>query len=210
MADCLHRAGLKITLHAPFQDLLPGALDRHILAATRMRLQEAFDLLDIFQPLSIVCHVGFEARHYTGVEDRWLAHSLATWEPLAAQAARRGTMVALENVYETDPTLMRRLVTQIDAANVRVCLDVGHLQAFGGGDFAAWLTVLGDLVGQLHLHDNQGGEDEHLALGQGVVPVAQILDSLAARQSAPLVTLEPHQENSLAPSLDFLAEHWPW
>ncbi len=208
VAAQLHRAGLKITVHAPFQDLLPGALDRHILAATRARLQEAFDLLEIFQPRSIVCHLGFEARHYTGVEDRWLAHSLGTWEPLAEQAARYGTLVTLENVYETDPTLIRRFFARVAAPNVRMCLDVGHLQAFGGGDFELWLAELGDLVGQLHLHDNQGQQDEHLALGQGVIPLARVLSFFAAQR--PLVTLEPHQANSLEPSLQYLAQHWPW
>jgi len=210
VAETLHRAGLKITLHAPFQDLLPGALDRHILAATRARLQEAFDLLDIFHPRTIVCHLGFESRHYTGVEDRWLAHSLGTWEPLAAQAARFGTLVTLENVYETEPALIRRLFARLTAANIRLCLDVGHLQAFGGGNFAVWLQELGGLVGQLHLHDNHGAEDEHLALGQGIVPLPQVLSYFAPCQPLPVITLEPHKENSLEPSLQYLARHWPW
>lgn len=209
VANRFHQAGLKITLHAPFQDLLPGALDRVILAASRSRLREAFDLLDIFQPRSIVCHLGFESRHYNGVEDRWLANSLGTWEPLAARAAQFGTMVTLENVYETEPTLIRRLFGQLKAGNVRMCLDVGHLQAFGGGNFALWLEELGDLVGQLHLHDNHGQEDEHLALGEGVIPLEQVLSYFARRRSAPLITLEPHRENSLEPSLRYLARHWP-
>ena len=210
VAARLHQAGLRITLHAPFQDLLPGALDRHILQATRTRLQEAFDLLEIFQPASIVCHLGFEARHYTGVEDRWLDHSVATWEGLAPQAARVGSLVTLENVYETEPELIRRLFSRLSGGNFRLCLDVGHLQAFGGGDFPAWLAAVGDLVGQLHLHDNRGGQDEHLALGQGNVPVAQVLAACASRGQPPLVTLEPHQENSLEPSLEYLANIWPW
>jgi len=210
VADRLHRAGLRITVHAPFQDLLPGALDRHILQATRTRLQEAFDLLEIFQPQSIVCHAGFEARHYTGVEDRWLDHSVATWEALAPRAARFGTLVTLENVYETEPDLIRRLFSRLSGLNIRFCLDVGHLQAFGGGDFPAWLAAVGDLVGQLHLHDNHGDRDEHLALGQGIVPVAQVLAACAAQGQPPIITLEPHQENSLEPSLQYLAGIWPW
>ncbi len=210
VAERLHQAGLRITLHAPFQDLLPGALDRHILAATRARLQEAFDLLDIFQPRTIVCHLGFESRHYNGMEDRWLAHSLGTWEPLAEQAAQYGTLVTLENVYETDPTLIRRLFSRLTAVNIRLCLDVGHLQAFAGGNFAVWLQELGDLVGQLHLHDNLGDQDEHLALGQGIIPLQQVLSYFAPCQPPPVVTLEPHKENSLKPSLQYLASHWPW
>jgi sugar phosphate isomerase/epimerase len=210
VADQLHQAGLNITLHGPFQDILPGALDAKILAASRARLQDAFDLLEIFQPRSIVCHIGYEARHYQELEDRWLAHSVATWEPLAEQAARHGTLVALENVYETQPELIGQLFARLQAPNIRFCLDVGHLQAFGGGNFQAWLTELGSLVGQLHLHDNHGVQDEHLALGQGIIPLPRILSFFAAHNQAPLITLEPHHENSLLPSLEFLAATWPW
>jgi sugar phosphate isomerase/epimerase len=87
---------------------------------------------------------------------------------------------------------------------------VGHVQAFGGGNFQEWLTELGSLVGQLHLHDNHGDHDEHLALGQGIIPLPRIMSFFAAQNQAPLLTLEPHQEDSLAPSLEFLAAHWPW
>jgi sugar phosphate isomerase/epimerase len=210
VADRLHQAGLQTTLHGPFQDLLPGALDAKILAASRARLQDAFALVEIFQPRSIVCHIGYEARHYHGLEERWLNHSVATWEPLAEQADRFGALLTLENVYETQPELIRRLFARLKAPNIRFCLDVGHLQAFGGGNFPEWLETLGTLVGQLHLHDNNGGSDEHLALGQGVIPLPRILAFFADRHQAPLITLEPHQENSLLPSLEFLVAHWPW
>jgi sugar phosphate isomerase/epimerase len=190
-----HQAGRQITLHAPFQDILPGALDAKILAASRARLQQAFALLEIFQPRSIVCHIGYESRHYHGFKERWLANSVATWEPLADKAARWGALLTLENVYETQPDLIQELFARLPAPNIRMCLDVGHLQAFGGGDFQGWLHELGSLVGQLHLHDNRGADDEHLALGQGVIPLKQILAFFAPR---------------LEPSLAYLQANWPW
>ena len=42
MARAFHAAGRHITLHGPFQDLAPGALDDGVLAATRRRLRQAF------------------------------------------------------------------------------------------------------------------------------------------------------------------------
>lgn len=210
VADQLHKAGLQITLHGPFQDLLPGALDNRILTATRARLQDAFDLVEIFQPRSFVCHIGYEARHYEGLEDIWLARSAATWEPLAEHAARYGALVALENVYETKTALIRQLFDRLQAPNICFCLDVGHVQAFGGGNFQVWLEELGSFVGQVHLHDNHGVRDEHLALGEGNIPLPRILSFFADHNQAPVITLEPHHEDSLLPSLDFLEVHWPW
>jgi hypothetical protein len=42
------------------------------------------------------------------------------------------------------------------------------------------------------------------------VPLAYVLEFLAARRVRPLVTLEPHQEGSLQPSLSYLGDIWPW
>ena len=162
-----------ITIHAPFQDLLPGALDDAILAASRRRLRQAFAYLPVFRPASVVCHSGYEARLYGDDTQAWLARSAATWKELTAYAATHGVMVMLENVYETEPELLLELVQRIDAANLRVCLDLGHLYAFGDGDLDRWLRTLGAVTGQLHLHDNRGAADEHLALGAGTLPLRE-------------------------------------
>jgi len=210
MARAFHRAGRRLTLHAPFQDLLPGALDEMILSSSRRRLRQAFRLLPVFKPVTIVCHLGFETRFYQWERQDWLERSAATWKEFAALAAPHGVTVMLENVYETDPDLFLELLTLVNAPNLQVCLDVGHLHAFGGGDFDLWLHTLWPFIGQLHLHDNRGELDEHLALGQGTVPVASVLHFLAARDRQTLVTLEPHQEGSLWPSLEYLTDIWPW
>ncbi len=203
-------AGRRITLHAPFQDLLPGALDDAVLAASRRRLRQAFRHLPVFKPVAVVCHLGYEARFYGGDTPKWLARATATWKELAAYAAAHQVTVMLENVYETEPELLLEMVSRVGAPNLRVCLDVGHLYAFGGGDLAHWLSTLAPVIGQLHLHDNHGDKDEHLALGAGAIPLAEVLSFLAGRRQRPLITLEPHQEDSLAPSLEFLAQIWPW
>jgi sugar phosphate isomerase/epimerase len=210
VARQFQEAGLTITLHAPFQDVAPGALDRLILTASRTRLRQAFDLLEIFRPLSIVCHAGYEARHYSSHRQQWLSHSVDTWEELAAQAERSQTRVMLENVYESDPEILVGLFTQVKASNIQFCFDLGHLHAFGRGSFPQWLEALTPYLGQLHLHDNHGQTDDHLALGSGAVPIPVVLNFLAAQGVFPLITLEPHQEKSLIPSLEYLAKIWPW
>jgi sugar phosphate isomerase/epimerase len=210
IARAFHGAGRRITLHGPFQDLAPGALDDGVLAASRRRLRQAFRYLPVFRPRAIVCHLGYEARHYRWDQERWLARSAATWKELAALAAPHGVTVMLENVYETEPELFLEVLARAGAPNLRVCFDVGHLLAFSTGDFPYWLKTLAPVIGHLHLHDNHGDEDNHLTLGAGRVPLKETLDYLAAQGRRPSVTLEPHQEGSLAPSLEYLAGIWPW
>lgn len=210
VAGAFRAAGRRITLHAPFQDVAPGALDDVILAASRRRLRQAFRWLAVFSPEAVVCHLGYEARHYRWDLENWLKRAAATFRELGLRAQRFGTRVMLENVYETDPEIFPEVLRRIGLENVRVCLDVGHLNVFGGADFSRWLNSLGPFLGQVHLHDNQGTLDDHQALGSGTVPLPYILSTLAAYGPPPLITLEPHQAGSLEPSLQYLAEHWPW
>ncbi len=210
-ARAFQAARRRITLHAPFQDLLPGSPDDAILAASRRRLRQAFAYLPVFRPAAVVCHLGFDSRLYGDDLEEYLARSAATWKELSSRAAAQGDVrVMLENIYETDPELLLKIIRRVAAPNLQVCLDAGHLFAFGGGDLARWLDTLAPVIGQLHLHDNRGDADSHLALGAGTIPWQEILRFLADRGPRPLITLEPHQEGSLQPSLEALAQIWPW
>jgi sugar phosphate isomerase/epimerase len=210
IARTFAKAGRRLTIHGPFQDLAPGALDDLVLSASRQRLRQAWRWLPVFRPEAVVCHLGYEARHYRWDQENWLTRTAATYRELGARAQAFGIRVMLENVYEEDPGLIKEAIQRIGLDNVQVCLDVGHLNAFGGGDFTGWLETLWPVIGHLHLHDNQGTFDDHLALGTGTVPLEFVLTFLAERGQQPLITLEPHQENSLNPSLEYLAKIWPW
>lgn len=213
VARLFRQAGRRLTMHGPFQDMAPGALDDEILAATRRRFRLACRWLPVFQPAALVLHLGYEARHYRHDVDAWLGRVAATFREVAALAASHGALVVLENVFEQgqDKDLFLEVIRRTGASNLKVCLDVGHLLAFGDGDYEGWLTALWPHLGLLHLHDNDGSHDTHEALGTGKVPLAFILNFLANRlPRQPLITLEPHQEDSLEPSLAYLGSIWPW
>ena len=62
-AKLLADAGLKITFHAPFMDLRPGAMDDKIRRTSIDRIKQVFDLAPYFHPLKIVCHASFDERY---------------------------------------------------------------------------------------------------------------------------------------------------
>jgi sugar phosphate isomerase/epimerase len=194
VATALADAGISTTVHAPFQELFPGAPDRLVRETARARLDAAFDLAPLFRPASVVMHLNFEYRRFGFVHRDWLARTAVEIDRYAERAAGMNALLCLENVYEESPDIFGEVFAKITAKNVRHCLDVGHLSAFSRIGLAEWLAGAGRFVGQFHLHDNDGSGDRHAPLGEGSVDFAAVRDFMAGMGAVPIVTLEPHTE----------------
>lgn len=62
----------------------------------------------------------------------------------------------LENVFEKDISMLTELIAAIDDPRIDIDLDIGYV----------------------HLHDDHGETDEHLPLGNGTIPLDEILSAL--------------------------------
>ena len=204
IAEILQKNKLSCTLHAPFSDLAPGGFDHKIVEITQEKLHRAFRLLPIFKPHSIVCHLGFEENKHRLKFERWLETALKTWRPLLEMAEQSNVRVMFENTYEIGPDVHKTLFKQLKAPHLGFCMDTGHLLTFSQTDWKLWLKELLPWLGQLHLHDNDGTGDQHLALGQGIFTFHELFESLNNNQANPLITLEPHSLEDLWQSLDFI------
>ena len=201
-AKILADAGLKITFHAPFMDLRPGALDDKIRQTSVDRIKQVFDIAPYFHPLKIVCHVSFDERYYVFGDDLWLESSVKTWTELIALAKDVKTIIALENIYEKDPGILRRLFEVLSSDSICFCFDTGHFNVFSHEPLSVWLKAMGKYLGHLHLHDNFGQRDEHLPVGHGTFPFAELFDTLKKIKAKPTVTLEAHHPDNLSQSLE--------
>ncbi|MBU0909130.1 MAG: sugar phosphate isomerase/epimerase [Proteobacteria bacterium] len=206
IAEKLSAHNLSCTLHAPFYELYPGSLDPEIRRVSRSKIRKAFELIPVFKPRSIVCHLGFEENKHGYKPEEWFKYSLEAWQEFLAIATEHDTPLMLENTYEQGPTQHRQMLAALDSPYARFCLDVGHVLAFAKKNWHDWLPELEPWLGQLHLHDNHGIRDTHLAIGQGIFDFAGFLAYIRERRLSPIVTLEPHQENGVKESLRALDE----
>lgn len=209
--DRFHRAGRTITLHAPFVDLSPGSPDPWVRDLTSRRFQQLLNWLPAARPVSVVAHTGYDFTRYGPAEGRWLSSSVAFWRSLADSLSHAGIRLMLENVYERGPNDIRPLIEALAHPNIGFCLDVGHQAAFGQDSLLDWAQHMAPFIRQLHLHDNNGRADQHLAIGAGHIDFSGLFERLGSLLSVPpLITLEPHREGDLEPSLEALARLWPW
>jgi len=200
----LRECGCKITMHAPFWDLCTGSTDRLIRHVARFRLQQFFDLVDVFHPIQVVCHTGFDPRHHGNDLRSWVERSLEVWEPLVLQAERQNTPLLLENVWEQGPDLHRELFERIESPCLGFCLDVGHQHSFSRTPIFSWVRALSSFLMELHIHDNDGSGDAHLPVGHGTIDFDGLFREVNKGARRPLLTLEPHREDHLVESLQGL------
>ncbi len=207
----IRKRGLSTTLHAPYLDLSPGSLDSAVRALTKRRFHQVLELVPIFKPQTVVCHTGYDHKRYWGSKDAWIEKSQALWIWLSEEIKKEESLLMLENVYEQSPQEFLDVYEGLRGQHVGFCLDTGHMAAFSIVDLPTWLQSLGEHIKQLHLHDNLGKQDDHLALGKGQIDFRLLFKYLQGRKSdPPIITIEPHREEDLWPSLEYLERFWPW
>lgn len=188
-----------ITLHAPFMDLCPGAVDSKAREFTQGRFRQVFDVARAVQPMGIVFHSGYEKWKYAHKVETWLSASLKLWPEFVQMASDLGLYIAIENIFEDEPGNLVQLMAALDSPNVGVCFDAGHFNLFSRVELRAWLDALGPRIKEVHLHDNAGGYDSHLAIGEGSFDFSGFFKLLGKREV--VYTLEAHTPERVQKSL---------
>lgn len=197
----LREAGRHVTLHGPFMDLRPGAIDPKIRQVSLDRFRRVFEIASWFRPRSIVFHPCYDEKYYVSSSRKWLENSIDTWMQLLPLAERMDAWIALENVYEADPGYLALLLDALPSRHVGFCFDTGHFNAFAGSSLDDWIDKLGSRLLEIHLHDNHGSLDEHLPVGEGTFPFEKLFSLLRERRLHPILTVEAHSERNLAKTL---------
>ncbi len=184
------------TVHAPFFDLNVGARDSQICRVSFERLFWAVEVAALLKSNLVVVHPGYGPWILGHKFDSWISRAGKYLINLCDHASTHGIKIAFENIYDAAPDDLAKLLQLVDHDNAGICLDIGHFNVFSKKSLADWLDLLGDRIFELHLHDNDGSADQHLALGDGCIdyqPLLQWFKQLAPEQR-PVLTLElPHR-----------------
>ena len=94
---------------------------------------------------------------------------------LAEEGGKNGVVVCLENMPFPDfplapPSLCLELARQINSPWLKLCLDTGHCTTQKVNPADAVRLIGKDMLQALHIHDNDGGGDQHR------VPFAGLID----------------------------------
>lgn len=189
--------GLAVTVHAPFMDLNPGALEPLVREATRQRWMETLEVAELLHARLVILHPGFDRWRYGGQSRPWIDASLDFFPPLLKQAENQQCPLMLENIFEETPETLATLLRTLDSPWLGHCFDVGHWHLFAKCSLEEWFASLGPWTRHLHIHDNYGDRDAHLAVGEGDIDFDRLFNLAHALESRPSMTLEIHDCDGL-------------
>lgn len=186
--------------HGPFLDLNPMAFDSMVLEATRVRYEQCYQAAKALGVKQITYHTCYLPRIYMliGWADRVVDFYNRFLE------GKEGIRILMENVQDPEIDPILEVAERITHPDFGLCLDTGHAHCYSNYPADEWARRLGSHVKHIHIHDNDGTFDSHLALGEGTVPTERALTTVYANTPDATCTIECSYEESVRKSVEWL------
>ncbi|RJP23540.1 MAG: sugar phosphate isomerase/epimerase [Candidatus Abyssobacteria bacterium SURF_5] len=199
----LREAGIDVSVHGPVHDLNPGSLDVVIRDYTQHCFFKTLAICQALGAKNLVLHLGINPLLPESALDKWLESSVRTWAPIVDLAEQLQITIQLENMFLPTPKFMVTLKGGLASNAIKFCFDIGHFNVYSSVTLDQWLESLGSDIIEMHLNDNLGEDDEHLALGAGHIRFSEVFRKLSERRIFPRLTLEMTSDK-FGTSLDYL------
>lgn len=184
-------------LHAPYNELFPCAIDKKARALAADRYKQAIELAKRYVSKKVIIHGGFNPWIYFPV---WYTEqSVIFWKEFLKEDP--GIQIVLENVLETDPQWLLDIVKGVADPRLKMCLDIGHVNAYSEISVMGWLEICAPYISHFHVHNNDGTRDQHNALFDGAIPMEEFLLRAEALCPDATFTFELMKDG---PSMDWL------
>ena len=187
----IRKYGLTVTqAHAPFPAYVPGHPE--VLEFMIGIYENCIRLCHHAGCRNLVIHgISLEESDHTNTPETIADLNLHLYESLIPTLLQCDVTVCLENLFTRRPQPVEgacsdphAAVALIDALNEKAgrevfgfCLDVGHLQLLNK-NLRTYIPILGKRIKALHIHDNDGRNDLHLAPMTGAVNWDVLCDCL--------------------------------
>jgi len=163
--------GLKIGIHLPFHDLNLATPDPFVYERAFHVLTDWIETLSEYGGQHATFHGGFA---WSSEErDETLVRVKKRLLQLNEKAKQNGIELLLENLIPDRLNYCHHIASNVEEwldliqfANIKACLDIGHL-AVMGNDLEETIGKLGSSLGAVHLSDNDGKADLHQLPGEG-------------------------------------------
>lgn len=188
-----------LILHGPFLDLNPVSYDSLIRKASYERMHQCYEAAKYLNAKKIVYHTCFVPTtcYLTG----WAERQIEFWKQFLSE--HQDIMICLENVFDPQYEPLKDIVTGVNMPNFRLCLDLGHINAYSKQTWQEWVNNLKGFIGHVHLHNNHSERDEHNGILDGTLPIKSIMKEIKEDNQEVTWTIECLTESQVE---EFLME----
>lgn len=206
--------GSVLTLHAPILGINIASTNPGIREESVRQILSTIAEAARLGAVGVVVHPGIPPYEAVFPRDQGLPYAIASLHRLAVAAQAAGVEIYLENMpaisfaegmrpigfgYGVTYDELRHMYERVNHPSLRLCLDLGHAYLAGRPVLDAMLKDQ-DVV-HVHVSDNHGRRDDHLAWGDGEVSgVVDLAEDLPP--SVRTVVLEHNSLDACRRSLD--------
>ncbi|MCR5113032.1 MAG: sugar phosphate isomerase/epimerase [Acholeplasmatales bacterium] len=155
------------TMHGVFFDIVLDSRDEKIRKISEDRVEESIKIAKSLNCKGVVFHTNY----ITWMKDeaykaRWVKMNGDFYLSMVNKYS--DIEIYVENMFDLDPILLRRLMEYTNNPRIKVCLDIAHA-SISKVEIKDWFKELGKYIGHLHINDNDKIIDMHEELGKGLI-----------------------------------------
>jgi len=180
----------RISIHGPFVGIRQTHRDCLLKEAVKKRMQMTFEMAKELKPEIMVFHSGIDGDiKKWKLIDFWLEETTNFWKEEIKKYEKEEIRIVIENLVEESPDILMKLCDAVNSPFFALCLDTGHLNVFSELSPSKWVKKMDKRLQYVHLHDNNGENDDHLTVGKGNIDFDSFFDSIKNRDDI-IIALE--------------------
>ena len=195
------------TVHGAFFDVIPFSADEKIKEVSNLRIKQSIKAAQKIGATAVVFHTNYNpflsSKEYV---NSWIKTNIEYWSNVLKE--NPSINIYLENMFDTTPDLMMTLSEEFcKYNNFGVCLDYAHA-SLSKVSPKIWAEKLGKYVKHIHINDNDGVSDLHLAWGDGVIDRKGFYEVYEKYMNDATILIETTDIKYTSKSLAKLKEEW--
>ena len=206
--DTLESYNLKYTIHAPFMDVNIATLQDKSRLNSIEQMKESIDLANKINGEAVVVHPGltsFLPNKY--FPDKVYEAANESMKEIGEYGKDLGVLTTFENMPTFESMIYKNIVDLnefLTTNDLYMTLDIGHANHAG---YAADEMIF-DSIKHIHIHDNFGDDDSHLALGEGSIDLNHIVNNLENKNYNGIYIIEVNDYDSIKKSYEYMKKNF--